>query len=367
MQFSMKIICPIAGVGKRLQPFTFSKPKAFLKLAGKMVIDHTMDMLKAVFPQGTEILFIVGYKKEMLIKHIEKNYSAYFKPRFVDQSPREYIDDFPLFPGLGHAIHLARTSNFLPQHDTSNGMFIILSDRLPTEGFQSFIEHIKTSNADGIIASRVVDHPEHYGILKLDDSGYITRIVEKPREFFSNIAISGIYAFNPASTKILLDILEKTVSKPIPDNEEYQLTPALQELIDQGLKIQAHPMMGEVLDIERPSSLLSGNIFFIRTRGNEFECKAMNSHIIQPVCIGRSPSIQDSIIGPFVSIGDNVKVKNSIIRNSVVGDNSSLSQIITSNSIIGDNVYIEDIIKNNITVGDRSSISSKNNGNVAHE
>ncbi|MEX2681007.1 MAG: sugar phosphate nucleotidyltransferase [Candidatus Sigynarchaeota archaeon] len=361
MQFPLKIVCPIAGVGKRLQPFTFSKPKAFLKIAGKMIIDHTMEQLKAAFPRGTEMLFITGYKKELLVPHITKHYSDYFKLNFIEQLPRSYNEDIPIFPGLGHAICLARKCNFLQTSDTNNGLFIILSDRLPIEGFISFVEDIKTANVDGIIASSIVAHPEHYGVMQLDEKDFIRNIVEKPKTFISNIAISGMYAFNPIATKTLLDILSIMVEKPIPDDQEYQLTPALQNLVDQGFKIKQHPMKNEVLDIGRPSSLISGNKFFLSTQSTQTKCNAPDSHIVPPVHIGKSPSIQDSIIGPFVSLGDNVEIKNSIIRNSVIGDNVSLAQVITSDSIIGDNCYLEDIIKNSITVGDRSIISTKTN------
>ncbi len=75
----MKLVCPIAGVGKRLQPFTYSKPKAFLKIAGKRLIDHILIKLKRTFPKNTEIAFIVGYKKRQITEYITENFSDYFK------------------------------------------------------------------------------------------------------------------------------------------------------------------------------------------------------------------------------------------------------------------------------------------------
>ena len=82
----MWLICPIAGVGKRLQPFTYSKPKAFLKIAGKRLIDHILLKLKKTFSQGTNICFIVGYKKRQISEYLIQNYSDYFNLHFIEQN-----------------------------------------------------------------------------------------------------------------------------------------------------------------------------------------------------------------------------------------------------------------------------------------
>jgi glucose-1-phosphate thymidylyltransferase len=83
----VKIISPIAGVGKRLQPFTYSKPKAFLKVAGKRLIDHILTKLKKTFPEGTDICFIVGYKKRDISEYLKSNFSDYFNLEFIEQKP----------------------------------------------------------------------------------------------------------------------------------------------------------------------------------------------------------------------------------------------------------------------------------------
>ncbi|MFX0136687.1 MAG: sugar phosphate nucleotidyltransferase, partial [Candidatus Hodarchaeota archaeon] len=110
----MWLICPIAGVGKRLQPFTYSKPKAFLKIAGKRLIDHILIKLKNSFPQGTNVCFIVGYKKRQITEYLKKYHSDYFKIHFIEQKPLGYEADAPYFSGLGDAILLAKN---LAEHD----------------------------------------------------------------------------------------------------------------------------------------------------------------------------------------------------------------------------------------------------------
>ena len=358
----MKVVCPIAGVGKRLQPFTFTKPKAFLKVAGKTVIDHAMEMLKDTFPEKTEILFVVGYKKEMIIKHITEQYDDYFNLRFEEQQQRGLIDDVPIFPGLGHAIYIARECGFLPEDNSTHGLFVFLSDRLPIDGFKGLHETFEASNFDGIISVSIVDHPEHYGVVKVDDDNQITLMVEKPKEFISNISISGIYEFNVKATNEILDYLQEMVKTPIPDDKEYQLTPALQNLVEKNYRITTYQMKSEIIDIGRTDSFIAGNKFFLEKAklNTEFH-QIENSHIIQPSYIGKNVTVKNSIVGPFVSVGDNVEINSSILQNSAIGDNSSLMRVITSDSIIGDGCHLEDIIKSHITVGDRSIIASGKN------
>ena len=358
----MKVVCPIAGVGKRLQPFTFTKPKAFLKVAGKIVIDHAMEMLKETFPPNTEVLFVVGYKKDMIIKHITEKYGDYFNLKFEEQEQRGIIDDVPIFPGLGHAIYIARECGFFPEDNRTHGLFVFLSDRLPIDGFKGLHENFEASNFDGIISVSIVDHPEHYGVVKVDENNQITMMVEKPKEFISNISISGIYEFNVKATNEILDYLQEMVKEPIPDDKEYQFTPALQNLVEKNFRITTYQMKNEIIDIGRPDSFIAGNKFFLEKAklNTEFH-QIENAHIIQPTYIGKNVTVKNSIVGPFVSVGDNVEINSSIIQNSAIGDNSSLLRVITEQSIIGDGCHLEDIIKSHITVGDRSVIASGRN------
>nr|MDO8086281.1 sugar phosphate nucleotidyltransferase [Candidatus Sigynarchaeum springense] len=365
MTKKMKIICPIAGVGKRLQPFTFTKPKAFLKVAGKTILDHAMNMLKETFPEHTEILFVTGYKKEMIIKHVMDLYSDYFQLRFVEQEQRGIVDDVPIFPGLGHAIYLARKSGFLPKGNTEHGMFVFLSDRLPIDGYHGIVEKFENSDLDGFISVSIVKHPEHYGVVVPDKDGVITKMVEKPKEYIANTAISGAYVFNAKAANEILDYLESSVMKPLRENQEHQFTPALQNLVEKKFRIGAFVMHHEVIDIGQPEAFITGNKYFLETMKcpSDFH-QVEDSHIVLPSFIGKGVSIKNSIVGPNVSIGDNVSITSSIIQNSLVGDGSSLTRVITTDSIIGDGCHLEDIIKSQITVGDRSVISStkRNNG-----
>jgi len=195
----MWLICPIAGVGKRLQPFTYSKPKAFLKIAGKRLIDHILIKLKNSFPKGTDVCFIVGYKKRQITEYLKETHSDYFNLHFVEQKPLGYEADTPFFSGLGDAILLAK------EFAKNDDCFVFLSDRLPMEDYSQMLLMFHQDICDGIINVRQVDNPEYYGVIESDESGVVRSIVEKPKKAKSNYAVSGAYLFGLSITPRLFN------------------------------------------------------------------------------------------------------------------------------------------------------------------
>ncbi|MFX1259190.1 MAG: sugar phosphate nucleotidyltransferase [Promethearchaeota archaeon] len=359
----MWLILPIAGVGKRLQPFTYSKPKAFLKIAGMKIIDLILLKLKKTFPKGTNVCFIVGYKKRHITEYLNKNYSDYFKLKFVEQKPLGYSAETPYFSGLGDAILLAK--DFAKNEDS----VIILSDRLPMEDYTSILLNYHQEECDGIINVKRVKDPKFYGVIELDEERkYITRIVEKPKKFISNYAISGAYLFGKDITPRLFEILEEQSKVELENGQEHQMTPAIEQLIKEGIKLTINEMKGEILDFGRLESFLEGNRYLLselKSKDPLYENlrisgKIVDSKIIPPVFFGDNVKINDSVIGPNVSIGDNVTIEKCILSESVIGDGTHLKKIISSDSIIGDYSILEDLIKKNITIGDSSYITTSN-------
>jgi glucose-1-phosphate thymidylyltransferase len=356
----MWLVCPIAGVGKRLQPFTYSKPKAFLKIAGKRLIDHILIKLKKSFPKGTNLCFIVGYKKRQITEYLKNNYSNYFNLHFIEQKPLGYSADAPFFSGLGDAILLAKE---LVKEDDC---FIFLSDRLPLEDYNSILLTFHQSKCDGVINIKKVENPQFYGVTVLNDSGFINNIVEKPQKFISNYAVSGAYLFGKKVIPKLFELLEKQSKITLENGKEHQLTPVIQKLLKLGFLIKGNEMISEILDFGRPESLLEGNRYLL----SELKLKdplyeqlvqsdsIQDSKIIPPIFIGNNVKIINSVIGPNVSIGDDLKIEKCIISESVIGDGVSLKKIISAYSIIGDYSTLEDLIKPNITIGDSTYITT---------
>ncbi|MHA1803876.1 MAG: sugar phosphate nucleotidyltransferase [Promethearchaeota archaeon] len=360
----MWIICPIAGVGKRLQPFTYSKPKAFLKVAGKRLIDHILLKLKKAFPEGTNLCFIVGYKKRQITDYLTKNYSDFFNLYFEEQKPLGYSNDIPYFSGLGDALLLAK------QHAQNDDCFIFLSDRLPLEDYTSILLRFHQLQCDGVINVKRVKNPEYYGVTVLEEKGaFIKQIVEKPREFISDLAVAGAYLFGKTMTPRLFELLEEQSKLPLENGEEHQLTPVIEQLIRENVKITINEMREEILDFGRPEGLLEGNkhlLSELKLNDPTYEelvqsKNIIDSKIIPPVYIGENANITDSVIGPYVSIGDNVSIQKCILKEAVIGDGATLKKIISSQSIIGDYSILEDLIKSEITIGDSCYIASARN------
>ncbi|MHA1985200.1 MAG: sugar phosphate nucleotidyltransferase [Promethearchaeota archaeon] len=358
----MWLICPIASVGKRLQPFTYSKPKAFIKIAGKRIIDHILVKLKNTFPKETNICFIVGYKKRQIIDYLKKNHSDYFTLHFVEQEPLGYEADTPFFSGIGDAILLAK------DYADDDDIFLLFSDRLPMEDYSPLLLNFHEDICDGVINVRQVSNPKFYGVVEIDENEIVRSIVEKPERPKSNFAVSGSYLLGMSVTPRLFKLLEEQKKIPLRNGEEHELTPIIQKLIKEGFKFKVNEMEREILDFGRPESLLDGNCLLlseIKIPDPTYESliktgNITDSKIVPPVFIGNNTNISDSVIGPNVSIGDDVNLNKCIISNSVIGDGAKLRKIISSESIIGDYSILEDLIKKSITIGDSSYITTSN-------
>ncbi len=362
----MLIICPIAGVGSRLHPITITKPKAMIKIAGKRLMDYLMEKLMECFPSQTEICFIVGYKKKQIIDYLNKNYSYYFKLIYVEQQPIGYKKEIPYFSGLGDAVSLAAP------YGRDKDIFIFLSDRLPLESYKPMFEKMREKQLDGVINVRKVQEPQHYGIVCLDPEDNINKMIEKPKDPPSNLAVSGAYLFSKSITGKLFDLLELQAKQELKPGKEHDITGVIYDLIKKhNAKIGVNEMKLDILDVGRTDSLLDANqqLLALISKSNEKknetqaeENKWQDSRLIPPIFIGKNSTLQKCVIGPNVSIGDNCNLTKCVIENSVVGDHCTLENIITAGSVIGDFVTIEDVVKNSMVIGDSSSLSKTKNG-----
>jgi len=363
----LKIIGPIAGIGSRLRPFTHSKPKAFLTVAGKTVLDHILEKFSNTFDPTTELILIVGHKKRQIIDYAKNKYNHKFKLIFIEQSPRGYIDGIPFFGGLGEAVYLSNVrfekQDFkTKEQDKREGSLIFLGDMIPIDEYSYLMYRYFESDVDGIITVMEVPNEDasSYGVVTIDENSIIQSLVEKPKKFISNLAIAGIYAFSNSATLALFEIIKNYLDQRSENAREIFLTQSLQDLVNRGFKIAAVKLKKGILDFGRPSELLNGNKFLLNQNSvkkedfSEFHITVDRSFIKNPVYLGNNTKILNSVVGPFVSIGENSLIENCILENSVIEERANLHNVISSSSIIGCDVKLENISKDNLIIGDKS-------------
>jgi glucose-1-phosphate thymidylyltransferase len=384
----LKLILPIAGVGQRLRPFTFSKPKGFLKIGGQRVVDHILSKIAATpaapsigITADTPLAVVYGYKRVQIKEYLDKKYAHKFAIRYIDQIPKGYQGDVPYFGGLGEAILLTRDwFERLPKELTSRRAsrsditLIFLGDMIPVGDYSEVLECMDRENIDGIIGTMQVpwDRTRFYGIVETaQNSKKILRMIEKPAKAPTNLAIAGVYAFTEHTMQRLYAILmeqhqsflkeqkeNKSVTKHA-SKKEFQFTPALQQLVDEGFHLEHAEFSEGILDFGQPDSLLSGNQILLETSPESIHgaiAEISDSVVKNPSSLGTDTRIIRSVLGPYVSVGDHCLIENCNLQNCVIGDNCHLHGVITRNSIIGDGAKVEKIIKDNIYLGDNSMV-----------
>ncbi len=330
----MKAIIPVAGMGSRLRPHTHTTPKVLLNVAGKPMLGHILEEL--VKAGVDEVTFIVGYLGEMIEKYVKKEFTI--KSNFVLQ---------PEMRGLGHAIYLTKEL-----HKNDKNVLIILGDTIFKADLSTLVKS-KTST----IAVKEVDDPKRFGIVEIDKNKNITRMIEKPENPPTNLAIVGIYYIcNPS---LLYSCLENNIKNNITTKGEFQLTDALQAMLDQGERFTKFKIEGW-FDCGKPETLLATNRYLLQQKhsGTEhtYRIRYPHSVIVPPVAIAKSAKINNSIIGPNVSIGEDAEINDAIIVDSIVDNKSKVKGILLEKSLIGSNAKVEAKFYH-LNVGDSSEVN----------
>ena len=224
-------------------------------------------------------------------------------------------------------------------------------------------DFILDKNSDGVIWVKKVEDPSAFGVVKLDDYGFITDFVEKPKTFVSDLAIIGIYYFNSAEK--LMDEINYIMSNDIKQGGEYQLTTALENLRQKGAKFS----LGKVddwMDCGNKNATVETNGKVLNYEKENVanypaSAKITNCLIIPPCFIGENVEISNSKIGPCVSLGNNTKIINSNIDYSLIQEDTLIDHGNLSNSMIGNSAQYFGVARE-ISLGDYSVLDflSKN-------
>lgn len=332
----MKIIIPMAGMGKRMRPHTLTIPKPLLQIAGKPIVQRLVESLAASTTETIdEIAYVVGNfgeEVEQRLKDIAIQIGA--KPTIHYQ--HEAL-------GTAHAVHCAAEALKGP-------VIIAFADTL-------FHADIKINpSAEAVIWASKVEDPSQFGVL-LSKGKKIIGFIEKPATPVSDLAIIGIYYFKKG------EALKNEVAALIRDNKmkngEFQLTDALQSLLNQGMLFE-HAEVNEWLDCGNKDATVYTNRRILDLAENEQlvseSAKVINSIIVPPCYIGPRAELNNSIIGPHVSVGEGTKIENSIVTSSIIQNNTVIVNANIDNSLVGNCVEYKETYKE-LNIGDYTVIN----------
>jgi len=323
----MRAIIPVAGVGSRLRPHTYTLPKVLLNVAGKPILAHILDAL--LERNITKATIITGYMGDLVEEYVSKNYDM--EVEFVQQNELK---------GLGHAIWCAKNTF------GNDDLMIILGDTI-------FDVDLKLAYESGIssLGVKPVEDPRRFGVVLQNPDGTIKRLVEKPEKPVSHLAIVGIYYIT--NSDLLISCLEELIEKKIKTKNEYQLTDALQLMIEKGEKFITFPVEGWY-DCGKRETMLATNRFLLAKKPTN--SKFVDSIVINPSYVAPDAVIERSVIGPYATVASGAKVKDSIIRDSIISDGACVDSCLLQESIIGNNADLKGNFYH-LNVGSSSEIS----------
>jgi len=330
----MKVLIPVAGVGTRLRPHTYTQPKPLMPVAGKPIICFMVDKLVELGIK--DFVFVIGYLGDKMRHFIEENYPD-LHTEFVYQEHRE---------GSAHAVWTAREAI-----EDEDEIFIAFGDSIFDLDLQQMLDC-----PHSCIGVKKVGDPRDFGVAEFGEDSRVTRLVEKPRIPKSNMAIVGLYKIKEVqalirATNYLIQNDKRTVG-------EFQLTDALQHMVEQGIHFQTIPVQNW-FDCGRKDVLLETNAMLLDQRGlatSQRNLPAFGNNIfIHPVAVGNNCNIVHSIIGPHVTIGDNAQIQRSIVKDSIIGNFASLEDVVLKQSVIGADASIRGMDLS-LNIGDNTEI-----------
>jgi glucose-1-phosphate thymidylyltransferase len=332
----MNIIVPMAGMGKRMRPHTLTVPKPLIPVAGKPIVQWLIEDIVKICGEGVnEVAFVIGRFGE----EVEKNLLDIAKQ--VGAQGKIYYQDEPL--GTAHAILCAKES-------LKGNVSVVFADTLFKADFT--LDRSK----DAIIWVQKIDDPRQFGVVKVNSDGVITEFIEKPQEFVSDLAIIGIYYFKDG--EYLREELQYLLDNDIKEKGEFQLTNAMENMKNKGYKF-VPGKVEEWLDCGNKNSTVYTNQRMLEIKKNQVQlihpsAKNNNSVIIEPCYLGEGVELNNSVVGPHVSLGKGTKVNGTIISNSIVQNNTVINQSNISNSMLGSHVVYSGKAED-LSIGDYST------------
>ena len=318
MTEAYKIIIPMAGLGSRMRPLTWSRPKPLLPLAGKTVLDYALDQFTSLPGiDSAEYVFITSPNQGDSIQQYMQQTHPGKQVHFVTQ---------PEMRGQSHALWCAR--------EYLNGPSLIaFSDTL----IETDLGFIPSEQMDAVAFVKAVDDPRRFGVIEIDQRGVATRLVEKPQDIHNNQVLVGFYYFK--ETADLLKAIEEQMRRGNSLKGEFFLADAINVFIEQGGRMRKENIL-TWLDAGIPEAVLETNRHLL-DHGRVALQPASSLPgvvIIPPVHVAEGAKVESCVLGPHVSIGRGCALKNVVISNSIVDEKTMIENKVIEASIIGKDV-----------------------------
>jgi glucose-1-phosphate thymidylyltransferase len=333
----MKALVLSGGKGTRLRPLTFTTAKQLIPVGNRPILGYVLDHIADA---GIKDVGVV------IAKETGEDVKRYVKDGLAwGFNSVTYIVQEPL--GLAHAVKTAR--EFLGDES----FIMYLGDNLLGEGVTNLLKKFEEESLDALILLKEVEDPHAFGVAVLDEKGNVAKLIEKPPEPPSNLALVGVYVFSPK--------VHKAIDRIKPSwRGELEITDAIQEMINLGYKVKAEVLNSWWLDTGKKDDILSANAVVLdevlKTEiHGEFDessritgrvkigegTKVINSKIRGPCVIGENCVIENSFIGPYTSVGNETRISNSAIEYCVILDNVVVENIDRlEESLIGRNARV---------------------------
>jgi glucose-1-phosphate thymidylyltransferase len=334
----MKVVILMGGYGTRMRPHSWSRPKPVMQVGYNTVIGHILDQMAVVATE--EVILVVGYKGEQIERWVREHY-GHLALKFVYQHE-------PL--GQAHALWLC--GGMLDgEVAVSLGDIIIEADfsRLSRGDLPD-----DTPQPDAVFQTMAIDDPRHFGCLTTGPDGFIDRIVEKPQTGDYRLALAGAYWFRDG--RALWRTLDQTLQSGRQTNGEYFLADAFQIMLERGDRIGVQAIRS-IVDIGSPANRLAANRrLLLRANDDTLHGENVTAVIVPPVYVHPTAVIENSVVGPYVTIGRDARIQNAVIRDSIIDPGASVSNCVLTDSIVGENAGLSGQART-FVLGDDSQVA----------
>jgi glucose-1-phosphate thymidylyltransferase len=350
----MKAIVLSGGKGTRLRPLTFTLAKQLIPVGNRPILGYVLDQVAETGIK--DVAIILAPETGHYVREYIKDGSEWgFKVSYIQQEPL----------GLAHAVKTAES--FLGEDD----FVMCLGDNVQGQGIASLVKRFELERPDALILLKEVEDPSIFGVAVVDKNGSVVRLVEKPKEHISNLAVVGTYLFSKRVHQAIRRIKPSW-------RGELEITDAIQEMVNMGFKVKPEMLKTWWLDTGKKDDILSANAKILDEyikrdiKGNvnnstvegrvkvDTDATINNSTVRGPCIIGKKTLVENSFIGPYTSIGDSSKTINSSVEYCVVLENALIQDVDRlEESLIGRNARVTKNLKNKslkLHVGDYSEV-----------